>query len=327
MTLSPTREAVPTVAGLHLTHRGKVRDSYELPRNRRLVVATDAISIFDFTLSADVPHKGAILNAISHFWFSFLERSRFRTHMLAAGSGIDDCLPESLRNNKHLQSHAMVVTNLQMISFEFIVRYCLTGSALKEYLRSGRVHGKKLPSGLQDGDSLPTPLFTPTTKADEGHDEPVSEERVRQEHYDAVLLALLSCEAIANAARLYGIVVADTKVEIGYDFCGVVRIGDEVGTPDSSRFWDLNAWERSRAEKTRRAPPALDKQPVRAWGIKMGIDKLDPQNPEHVRRVHDMEVPHELIESTAATYREIFQRLTGETLETYQRQRLGIARR
>ncbi len=319
--LSPMRESIPTLAGLHLAHRGKVRDSYELFGNRRLIVATDAISIFDFVLNALVPGKGAILNALSHHWLAFLESRGIATHMIAAGARIDAYLPESIQGNTELQTRAMVARNLKMIPIEFIARNCLTGSALSQYRKSGTVYGHVLPAGLHDGDRLKEPLFTPTTKAEEGHDEPMSEEYVRSEYPEATRTFLHAFAVITAEAWSKGIVLADSKGELDTEGC----IGDEFGTPDSSRFWDLDAWITSREANSRTAPTPFDKQMVRAWGIERGINTLDPTNPEHVKHVHDLDVPEELLQATADIYRTIFQKLTGFPLEEYQRRFLGIS--
>lgn len=322
--LSPLREAVP-VLGLHLIHRGKVRDSYKITANCRLTYVTDGISIFDHVLNALVPGKGAVLNAMSHFWFTRFEKHGTRTHMLSAGSGIDAHLPEFMHGDIDLQSCGMIVRDLRMIPIELIARNYLTGSVLKEYQNSGTVYGQVLPPGLQDGDELKMPIFTPTTKAEEGHDEPIDAEEARRTSKEAVGLFLHSFAEATWIAKQQGILLADTKAELGYDADGILRIGDEFGTPDSSRFWDARVHAESRRETVRKAPPPFDKQLVRAWGISMGINSLDPKNPEHVKRVQDLEVPRELIEATSATYHEIFRRLTDYPLREYQRERMGIA--
>lgn len=324
-TLSPMRKAVPILSGLPLIHQGKVRDSYQLVGNKRLPYVTDGISIFDFVLNALVPGKGPVLNAMSHFWFKHFEARGIKTHMLAAGSGIDAYLPEYRHGDIDLQSRGMVVRDLRIPPIEFIARNYLTGSVLEEYQNSGTVYGQLLPPDLQDGDELKMPIFTPTTKAEDGHDEEVDAEQIRKENKEAVGLFLHAFAEVTWFAKQRGILLADSKGELGYDTDGILRIGDEFGTPDSSRFWDARVHVESRRETVRKAPPPFDKQLVRAWGISMGINDLDPKNPEHVKRVHGMEVPKDLIEATAATYREIFRRLTDMTLEEYQRERMEIA--
>lgn len=312
--LSPKRESWPLLQGLQLLSRGKVRDTYLLPDDNLLVVATDGISIFDFVLNALVPLKGIILNAMNHFWLRHLEQFGFRTHFVAAGVGIQEFLPHELRS-VDLLSRAIVVKRLEMASVEFVFRNCLTGSALKGYADDGRVCGHEMPVGLQDGDRLPYSVFTPTSKAEEGHDLPVSAEEVTF-RFPMVVSCMRDIFQIAiGYAESRGIVIADTKFEAGVD--GV--LGDEILTPDSSRFWDLREWLQSRESLTGKAPTSQDKEGVRIWGKEdeQKINTLEPENPEHVSRVHAMVVPDLVLAQTTATYRYIFWRLTGRTIEQY----------
>jgi len=323
--LSPIRANVPKLQGLDFLHRGKVRDSYSLGGPQWfLPLVTDGISIFDFVLNALVPEKGRILNAMSHFWLKHLESRDIKTHMIVAGSAIDPYLPAHLREDIDIQCRAMVAMKLQMVPIEFIARNCLTGSVLAEYRKSGTVYGTRLEEGLQDGDDLDHPLFTPTDKAEEGHDEPVDADDVRAKHEEETFLFLRAFAEVSRAARERKILLADGKGEIGRDGNGIIRIGDEFGTPDSSRFWDLLTWQKSRKDPSRKAPSPFDKQLVRAWGIEQGINKLDPKNPDHVAQVHGMEVPAELLAATTATYRYIFWRLTGRTFEEYARREMDV---
>ncbi len=210
---SLVRAGWPILSGLELVSRGKVRDTYRLPDNHLLVVATDAISIFDFVLNALVPEKGIILNAMNHFWLKYLENFGFETHFVAVGADIDKYLPATLRNDVNLQSRAMVVQELKMAKFEFIFRVCLTGSVVAKYNETGLVYGHKLPKGLQDGDQLPCILDTPTTKAENGHDEPVSPKDVRDAFpADAYLLNTI-VEIASSFVESRGIKLADTKFE------------------------------------------------------------------------------------------------------------------
>lgn len=323
-TLSPMRAAVPILDGLPLLHRGKVRDTYDLGLGNLLVVATDAVSIFDFVLNALVPEKGYILTAMTHFWLTFLERKGIRTHMVAAGAGIDPYLPAHLRGNMDLQRRGMVVRKLTMVPVEFIGRNCLTGSVLSQYQKTGAVYGVRLEAGLQDGDPLENMLFTPTDKAEEGHDMPVDADTVRKDYHAETMVFLQAFAEVSAYAKGCGIIMADGKGEIGRDKNGVVRVGDEFGTPDSSRFWDAAAWGASREMETRKAPPPFDKQKVRAWGITLGINKLDPTHVADLATVHGMSVPEDLIAQTGDTYRYIFWRLTGKTLESYTRDELEV---
>lgn len=319
---SPARAGVELLSGLALVSRGKVRDTYLLPNSNLLSVATDGISIFDFVLNALVPQKGIILNAMNHFWLQYLKGFGFRTHFVAAGAGIDKYLPENLRNNVDLQSRAIVVNRLQIAPVEFIARAVLTGSAVKSYAENGQVCGHQLLPGLQDGDALPCILDTPTTKAEEGHDENLSAQQVREKYPQQIYLLLQIFQIASHYAEQRGIKLADTKFEFGEDG----TIGDEILTPDSSRFWELKVWQDSRKVATaRKAPPPYDKQLVRIWGIGQGINKLKPENPHDMTKVHSMVVPENLIKQTTQTYRYIFWRLTGRTIEFYLRDEMGVS--
>ncbi len=322
--LSPKRLAVPTLSGLHLLHRGKVRDTYDLGNRLLLVVASNGLSIFDFVLNAMVDEKGAILTALNHFWLTQLEEIGIKTHLIAAGSAIDAYLPEELRGNPELQSRALVVRQLKMAPIEFIARQCLTGSGFKDYQKNGEVCGHKLPLGIQDSDALPAAIDTPTTKAEEGHDMPLDADEIRTQYPEETTTLFEAFAHIAERAFESGIVLADTKMEFGRDQDGILYLADEVGTPDSSRFWDRNEWLAGRKKEARKAPPPNDKQLVREWGIEQGINKLDPLLSEDVAKVHALHVPNELLEATTQTYRYIFWRLTWMRLEEYQRERMDI---
>lgn len=322
--LSPLRNAVRVLHGLPLVRRGKVRDTYDLGNDRLLVVATDGISIFDFVLNALVPEKGYVLAAMSHFCFKHLESRGIKTHMIAVGSGIDPFLPPHLRGDVDLQRRAMVVRKMTMAPVEFIRRNCLTGSVLAEYKEKGTVYGVALPADLQDGDELPQPLFTPTTKAEEGHDEPIDANGVLEHYREEGMLFDRAFSEMTLLANGRNIKAADGKGELGRDVHGVVRIGDEFFTADSNRFWDAIVWNASRRQKQRKAPPPFDKQLAREWGIAAGINKLDPKNLDHVVKVHGLEVPATLVARTTLIYRYIFWRLTGQTLEAYSRSEMDV---
>lgn len=324
--LSPQRQSVPVLPGLQLLGRGKVRDSYQLPDGNLLIVATNGISIFDFVLNALVPQKGAVLTAMSHYWLGRIEKELgIKTHMLATGAAVDECLPVTLRGNPELQSQAMVVRKLAMADVEFVVRGYLTGSGLKSYKEDGMVCGIKLPPGLQDGDELPEPIFSPTTKSQEGHDIPLDAAVVQKQYPEETALALKIYTFAAKEARHRGIIIADTKFEFGRDDAGNVVLGDEALTADSSRFWPAAVWAAGRKLGTRKAPPPFDKQLVREWGIELGINKLEAEKPEDIAHVQSLDVPQKLIGATAQTFRYILWRKFGMKLETYQRDVLGIA--
>ncbi|MFH1968104.1 MAG: phosphoribosylaminoimidazolesuccinocarboxamide synthase [bacterium] len=320
-TLSPVRAGFP-VLGLDLLSRGKVRDTYELDHGCLLSSATDGISIFDFVLNALVPQKGIILNAMNHFWLQYLTGFGIKTHFVAAGADIDPYLPVGLQRNIDLQSRAIVVRRLHIAPVEFIGRAVLTGSAIKCYAENGQVCGHQLLPGLQDGDALPCILDTPTTKAEVGHDENLSAQQVREKYPQQTYMLLQIFQIASHYAEQQGIKLADTKLEFGE--CGT--IGDEILTPDSSRFWELKAWQDGRkVANGRKAPPPYDKQLVRAWGITQGINKLKPENPDDVVKVQSMVVPDSLIKQTTRTYRYIFWRLTGCTIESYLCKKMGVS--
>lgn len=320
--LSPARESIVPLAGLPLLNRGKVRDTYGLVapvtfRESLLPVATNGISIFDFVLNALVPQKGQVLTALTHFWLQHLQKYGIASHLIAAGAAIDNFLPNHLRDNPSLQSQALVVERQRMKKTEFIVRGYLTGSGLEAYRKDGAVCGHRLPDGLEDGDQVPM-IDTPTTKAEEAHDEHVDAATIRAHHPEETYQALRIYSIGSTVAYPRGIILADTKLEFGQ------VLADEVLTPDSSRYWDRREWEKSRKASPRKAPTAFDKQYVRELGIAMGINKLDPGNPEHVRQVHAMTMPDQVIRRTTRIYRYIFWRLTGYTLEEYFERVLGV---
>lgn len=322
--LSPIREQVPLLP-LKLFSRGKVRDTYDLGEGKLLIVASDGISIFDFVLNALVPQKGQVLTAMSHLWLQLLEKHGIKTHFLTAGSAVDDYLPDSLRGNPEFLSRAMMVKKLGIHPIEFIARDFLAGSGLAAYRETGSVCGHQLPPGLEDGDELSRILDTPTTKSAHGHDEHVDAAEIRRKYPEENYLLLAAFQVISTEARKKGIVFADTKLEFGMDDAGAICVADEVGTPDSSRWWSLRDWQESRKpQEGRKAPPPFDKQLVRRWGIEQGINKLDPTKPEDLVRVHGLEVPEKLIRATTRTYRYIFWRLTGMTLENYFKENLGV---
>lgn len=316
------------LAGLELVRRGKVRDTYALPDHPHLllVVASDRISIFDFVLDALVPQKGAVLTAMNHFWRTQVMGELFVHDLVAAGSAIDAHLPETLRGDPALQVRATVVRKLRMLPIEAIARGCLTGSGLAAYRKSGEVCGHRLPAGLQDGDWFEEPLFTPTTKAEVGHDEhlPVADVRASEHGGALEALALRLFGTARDFAAQRGIVLADTKFECGLGEDGEVVVGDEVLTPDSSRFWDSRQWEAAQAKAKRESPTSHDKQFVRSWGKTRGIDKRQPESDYDVGWVHGQTVPAEVLVQTTRLYRYVFWRLTGRKLEEYQSLRMRI---
>jgi len=273
----PASVDTKVISGLEIYHKGKVRNTYFLPSDRELLLsfATDRVSIFDFVLSIVVPFKGKVLTALNIFWRKNVLGDLVAHDLLAYGVGIDQYLPECLRGDPELQKRALVIRKLDMLLVEAVVRGYLTGSGLTAYKKNRMVCGHALPEGLDDGAELPYPIFTPTTKAEEGHDEHVDADSVCKKYGFAIERASLQLYELARKfARDRGIVLADTKFELGREKHGELVLCDEVFTPDSSRFWDLKAWQESRAKRS--SPPSLDKQYVRNEGKRLGVDTRDP---------------------------------------------------
>ena len=285
-------------------HRGKVRDTYDLGEGRLLMVATDRISAFDVVLPGGIPGKGQVLNRISAFWFAKTAHI-VPNHLICLADspdaeqylvGLSEPLPTEVAQQ------AMVVKRAQRIDIECIVRGYITGSAWGEYRRQGTVQGMEMPTGMVEGQPFPEPLFTPTTKAEEGHDENMS----RQQVVDMVGVEMADkLEATSKAvysfaeeyARQQGIILADTKMEFGI-LDGELILIDELLTPDSSRFWDAQGYNPGRSQ------PNYDKQFVRDW--------LDAQGWNHEPPAP--ELPGDVAERTTQRYREAYARLTGESL-------------
>jgi phosphoribosylaminoimidazole-succinocarboxamide synthase len=318
-------------AGLTHIHRGKVRNTYFVPDPALLLVlASDRVSIFDFVLPALVPYKGEILTALTVFWLTEV-LSQTDHHLVAFGTGIDQYLPPELRGNAELHKRGLIVRRLKMVPVECIVRGYLTGSGLKSYKKTGHVCGIELAPGLHDGSRiLPHPIFTPTTKAESGHDEHLPTAAVIERYGAWTRYKSLACyQKLAEVAEAKGIIVADTKLEYGED--GV--LADEVGTPDSSRFWDKEEW--AHAAEQQKSPPPFDKEVVRNWGKEIatpvsaaggevGLQHLDPENDDHLTFVANLTVPQSVLDETSQRYQIVLQRLTGLTLDEFQKQKLGV---
>ncbi len=285
-------------------HRGKVRDTYDLGEGRLLMVATDRISAFDVVLPSGIPGKGQVLNRISAFWFDKTAHI-VPNHLISladapdAGKylgGLGQPLPAEVAQQ------AMVVKRAQRIDIECIVRGYITGSAWSEYRRQGTVSGQPMPEVLVEGETFPEPLFTPTTKAEEGHDENMSAEQVVDMVGSEMATKLeATSKAVYSFAQDYalerGIILADTKMEFG-TIDGELILIDELLTPDSSRFWDAQGYNPGRSQ------PNFDKQLVRDWLDEQGWDH-EPPAPE---------LPGEVTDRTTQRYREAYVRLTGESL-------------
>ena len=279
-----------------LTHlySGKVRELYQAGDGVLLLVATDRISAFDYVLQTPIPDKGKILTKLSLWWFE-------RLADIVPNHVVDAPIPAEFAGR------AMACVPLKMVQAECVARGYLAGSGLAEYRRDGQVCGISLPAGMQEGSRLPDPVFTPATKAPIGeHDENISYERLA-ESVGAGLAAALSRITLAvyeRGARLAaerGIIVADTKVEFGFDALGTLRLGDEVLTPDSSRFWPAEAWRPGRSQ------PSFDKQYVRDWLLsrESGWNRASGEPPPPL--------PARVIERTRERYLQAFQQITGLT--------------
>jgi phosphoribosylaminoimidazole-succinocarboxamide synthase len=278
--------------------RGKVRDVYQVD-GQLLIVATDRISAFDYILPTGIPDKGRVLTQLSIFWFDFL-REITPTHFLTADVSE---YPDALRQHRdQLEGRSMLVKRAQMVEIECVARGYLAGSGWKEYRQQGTVCGIKLPSGLQDGSRLPEPIFTPSTKAQTGHDENISfEQMVSLVGADlSHRLRDLTLQIYARAARYAetkGIVIADTKFEFGFVGSELV-LGDEVLTPDSSRFWPAETYRPGGAQFS------FDKQFVRDYLESIHWNKQPPAPP----------LPDEIAARTGEKYRQAYTALTGHEL-------------
>jgi phosphoribosylaminoimidazole-succinocarboxamide synthase len=291
--------AAPTLDGARHVHSGKVRDLYELPDGRLLMVASDRISAFDFVLDTPIPDKGAILTRMSLWWFDQLA-DLVPHHVLSTD------VPESVRGR------AVICERLEIYPVECVARGYLTGTGLLDYRATGEVCGIALPAGLEDGSRLPEPIFTPATKAALGeHDENVSYDAIVATVSEAAAarlrdLTLTIYRRAEEIARARGIILADTKLEFGHRADpstgdrGTIVLADEVLTPDSSRFWPADAWRPGRAQ------PSYDKQVVRNWLLspESGWDRASGEPPPPL--------PDEVVAMTRARYLQAYETLTGE---------------
>jgi phosphoribosylaminoimidazole-succinocarboxamide synthase len=261
---------------------GKVRELYALDNDRLLLVASDRISTFDVVLPTEIPDKGRVLTGLSAFWFA-RTKEVVPNHLLAVRS----------------DGRSLECRRLEMLPIECVVRGYLAGSGWKDYGATGEVCGHRLPEGLRESDRLPEPIFTPSTKAQTGHDENITREQAaelvgadRLQEVEETALSLYRFAAEYAAER--GIVIADTKFELGLDESGQLVLADEAFTPDSSRFWPADDYEPGRPQ------PSYDKQFVRDYCETLGWDKTDP----------GPELPEHVVEGTRARYIEAFERLT-----------------
>jgi phosphoribosylaminoimidazole-succinocarboxamide synthase len=295
------------VTATKLVAQGKVRDVYHAGEDALLLVATDRISAFDVVLPTAIPDKGRVLTGLSLFWFA-RTRDVVANHLRSADRRD---FPGVFRDEPSLAGRSMLVRRADVIPMECVARGYLSGSGWKQYRETGSVCGIPLPDGLAESDRLPEPVFTPTTKAGAGHDEPLTPseaiELVGRGLYERLKeLSLTLYERAAALLADRGILLADTKFEFGFAG-GELLLVDEVLTPDSSRFWPADAYRPGGPQ------PSFDKQYVRDWLEAGGWDKRPP----------GPELPPEVAAQTALRYREAYERITGERFDHY-RQRMGV---
>ena len=281
---------------MDLLAQGKVRDIYAVGEDRLILLTSDRISTYDVVHPTPIPDKGKVLTGLSVYWFERTEHI-CPNHLISFTD-----LPEEARGR------SLLVERLEMVPVECVVRGYITGSGWKDYKATGSVCGIELPSGLEESEQLPEPIFTPATKAGVGdHDENVDFDRAAEIVGDRALLEelrRLSLELYTYAsehARRAGIILADTKFEFGRRADGTIVLGDEVCTPDSSRFWPADGYEPGRSQ------PSFDKQYVRDWAAGSGWDKTPPAPP----------LPSEVVDGTRARYVEAYERIAGEPFRNW----------
>jgi phosphoribosylaminoimidazole-succinocarboxamide synthase len=287
------------VSGLSLLHSGKVRDVYEVGDDKLLLVATDRLSAFDCILPTPIRHKGEVLTALSVFWFEMLA-DLVDHHLVTADF---DAMPDVVRQNESLRGRSVLVKRTRVFPVECVVRGYLEGSGWKDYQAAGEICGHKLPAGLKQCDRLPEPIFTPSTKAPKGHDENISEAEVVDivgaETADALRAKSLEIYKYAcEYALTRGIIIADTKFEFGLDADGKIILIDEVLTPDSSRFWAVDAYSPGEPQAS------FDKQFVREYLETLDWDKKPPAPA----------LPTEIADATTERYLHAFTLITGKEL-------------
>ena len=289
-----------SIKSLPLVYRGKVRECYAVGEDKLLMIATDRISACDVILSVPIPKKGKVLTALTNFWFEKLAEG-----MPTQLTGIDPETVVAEDEREQVRGRAMVVKRLKPILIECVARGYIIGGGWKDYQATGCVCGIKLPEGLKQAEKLPEPIFTPAAKAEVGtHDENISFEKVVELYGESIAtqlrdLTISLYKKAADFAATKGIIIADTKFEFGLDENGQVCLMDEVLTPDSSRFWPAKSYE------VGMSPPSYDKQFIRDWLETQTWDKTPPAPVP----------PAEIIEKTAAKYREALVKLSGKDVE------------
>jgi phosphoribosylaminoimidazole-succinocarboxamide synthase len=292
---------------LTLLRKGKVREVYEVDADHLLLVASDRVSAFDIVMNEAIPRKGAVLTQISAFWFEKLAHLIPSHYVTARTAEIIARIPRLRGMEDQLSGRTMLCRRTQPVAFECVVRGYLSGSAWAEYQKSGTLAGEPMPKGLVESARLEPPIFSPATKAEEGHDLNVTFEAV------AKALSRATAERLRDAsfavyrggrdhAAGHGIIIADTKFEFGFDREGILRLIDEVLTPDSSRFWPADQYQPGKSQ------PSFDKQPLRDYLA--GLKKAGQWNGE----APPPRLPAEVVKATSERYLEAFRRLTGFAL-------------
>jgi phosphoribosylaminoimidazole-succinocarboxamide synthase len=298
-----TRSELP----LPLIRRGKVREVYEVDASHLLLVASDRVSAFDVVMDQAIPRKGAVLTQISAFWFEKLKEVIPSHFVTASTAEIIERIPSLAEFGEQMAGRAMLCIRTQPVPFECVIRGYITGSAWAEYKEKGTLAGEPLEAGLKESSRLNPPIFSPATKAEEGHDINVTFDTVAQALGNETATRLRDASfkvflAGRDHAATRGIIIADTKFEFGFDGAGMLRLIDEVLTPDSSRFWPADQYQEGRSQ------PSFDKQPLRDYLA--GLKKAGQWNGE----APGPTLPEAIVEATSLRYLDAYQRITGHPL-------------
>ncbi len=317
---------------------GKVSELWKIPKygDALLMLNQPRKSIFDFVLNGFFSGTEEVITAMTVLIYNDVLQGIIDTHLMAWGYGIDGFLPESLRENPELQKRALIIKKYEVEKVELIWRFNHTGSAIKSLEETGTVYGYPVRADVKEGERYEKPLFTPTTKEENGHDKPISREEAAEKYGKYKIFSGKVAKEVRGYFYKHGIIAADLKEECSKLTGDVIFLLDKIG-PDELRAWDKKDWRQ--AIKEGRTPKSMDKEILRQWGKKIktpftdkkgepivGINNLDPKNPRHRAFVHRQKVPQEVVGATIVAYREIFRRLNNSRpLEDFQREEMGIA--